>query len=266
MRRTPGPREHRWDPATGKLSAEAFDGVDAVVNLSGAGIGDRRWTAAYKRELRASRLDATTLLAETIAGLDPRPGVLLSGSAIGWYGDRGDEELTESSAPGSGFLAALCREWEAATAPAQRAGTRVAHLRTGVVLAAEGGALPRQLPLFKLGLGGRFGSGRQWQSWIALHDHVAAVAHLLTADVEGPVNLTAPHPVTNAEFTRILASVLRRPAVLPIPRFGPALLLGGELADALLYTGQRVLPGVLAESSFSFALPRLETALRGALT
>ena len=191
--------------------------------------------------------------------------MFLSGSAIGAYGARGDEELTEASALGTDFLADLCRQWEAATAPAAEAGVRVAHLRTGIVLSAAGGALKKQLPLFKLGLGGRFGSGRQWQSWISIDDEVAAIAHLLDADVEGPVNLTAPAPVTNREFTRRLADVLHRPAVLPIPSFGPKLLLGGELADALLFTGQRVLPAKLEASGYRFRHASLDAALRAVL-
>lgn len=260
-----GTDEISWDPVGGTLDPGALDGVGAVVNLSGAGIGDHRWTDAYKRELVQSRLAATGLLARTIAGSSTRPPVLLSGSAIGAYGARGDEELTEASALGTDFLADLCRQWEAATAPAAEAGVRVAHLRTGIVLSAAGGALKKQLPLFKLGLGGRFGSGRQWQSWISIDDEVAAIAHLLDADVEGPVNLTAPAPVTNREFTRRLADVLHRPAVLPIPSFGPKLLLGGELADALLFTGQRVLPAKLEASGYRFRHASLDAALRAVL-
>lgn len=261
-----GTGEITWDPAAGVLEPTALDGADAVVNLSGAGIGDRRWTDAYKRELLQSRLTATDLLARTIAASSARPGVFLSGSAIGAYGARGDEELTEASPLGNDFLADLCRQWEAATAPASAAGTRVAHLRTGIVLSPKGGALKKQLPLFKLGLGGRFGSGRQWQSWISIDDEVGAISHLLTAEVEGPVNLTAPAPVTNREFTKRLAEVLHRPALLPIPSFGPKLLLGGELADALLYTGQRVLPAKLQASGYRFEHASLDAALRAALT
>ena len=260
-----GTHEISWDPVGGTLDPGALDGVGAVVNLSGAGIGDHRWTDAYKRELVQSRLAATGLLARTIAGSSTRPPVFLSGSAIGAYGARGDEELTEASALGTDFLADLCRQWEAATAPAAEAGVRVAHLRTGIVLSAAGGALKKQLPLFKLGLGGRFGSGRQWQSWISIDDEVAAIAHLLDADVEGPVNLTAPAQVTNREFTRRLADVLHRPAVLPIPSFGPKLLLGGELADALLFTGQRVLPAKLEASGYRFRHASLDAALRAVL-
>jgi uncharacterized protein (TIGR01777 family) len=192
--------------------------------------------------------------------------VLLSGSAVGFYGDRGDEVLDETSPGGSGFLADVCREWEAATAPASAAGARVVRLRTGVVLTPKGGALKKLLPLFKLGIGGRFGKGTQWQSWISLTDEVGAIAHLLTADVEGPVNLTAPAPVTNAEFTRTLGSVLHRVAVVPVPKFGPSLVLGRELAESLLYDGQRVMPMVLAATEYVFAHPSLEPALRALLS
>lgn len=252
----------RWDPSNGTLPSAAIDGVDAVVNLAGAGIGDHRWTDDYRRQLVDSRLRTTELLAGAIATAERRPPVFLSGSAVGWYGDRGDEQLDETSAPGSGFLADLCVRWEAATEAASAAGTRVAHLRTGIVLSAAGGALRKQLPLFKVGLGGTFGSGRQWQSWIDIDDHVAAVEHLLTADVSGAVNLTAPNPVTNATFADVLGSVLRRPTFVPIPSFGPRLLLGRELADALLFTGQRVLPARLEASGFEFAHPDLAGALR----
>ena len=260
-----GPDQITWDPAAGQLDPAAIDGADAVVNLSGAGIGDRRWNDAYKRELVDSRLQTTGLLARTIAATDRKPSVFLSGSAIGWYGPRGDEELTESSSPGSTFLADLCVQWEAATEPASAAGVRTAHLRTGIVLTPAGGALKKQLPLFRFGLGGSFGNGRQWQSWISLDDEVGAIIHLLTADVEGPVNLTAPNPVTNKEFTKTLGKVLGRPTVLPIPSFGPKLLLGGELADALLFTGQRVLPSKLTASGYTFTHPTLEVALRALL-
>jgi uncharacterized protein (TIGR01777 family) len=262
VRRSPADGEIQWDPRAGTLDPHSLDGVDAVINLSGAGIGDKRWTREYKQELLDSRLSTTALLASTIATAERGPRVLLSGSAIGVYGPRDDEQLDESSAIGSGFLADLCRQWEDATGAADAAGARVAHLRTGIVLSPAGGALKKQLPLFKFGLGGKFGSGRQWQSWISLPDEVAAITHLLTADVHGPVNLTAPSPVTNAEFTRTLAAVLHRPAFLPIPSFGPKLLLGGELADNLLFTGQRVLPAMLQRSGFVFGHPTLETALR----
>ena len=262
VRSTPAAGEIGWDPDAGRLDANALRGIDAVVNLAGVGIGDHRWTDEYKRQIHDSRTRSTNLVAEAIAAIEDGPRVLLSASAIGIYGDRGDEHVDETSVLGNGFLVDVCRDWEASTAAAAASGARVAHLRTGIVLTPDGGALKKMLPLFKLGLGGRFGSGRQWQSWIAIDDHVAAVAHLLESDVAGPVNVTAPNPVDNRTFTATLASVLRRPAVVPVPRVGPAVLLGGELADNLLYTGQRVHPGVLLADGFSFAYPDLEPALR----
>lgn len=262
---TGGTDEIVWNPTAGTIDAERLEGVDAVVHLAGAGIGDRRWTDAYKRTLVESRTVGTDLIARTVAGMRRPPRVLLSGSAIGYYGARGDEELTEESAPGEGFLADLCVQWEAATKPAEEAGIRVAHLRTGIVLSRDGGALKKQLPLFKWGLGGRMGTGRQWQSWISIADEVGAIVHLLTADVSGGVNLTAPNPVTNTEFTKALASALRRPVFLPIPTFGPKLLLGGELAENLLFTGQRVLPAKLTGSGYTFKHTTIDAALRGAL-
>lgn len=266
VRRDPrGPDELRWDPSAGTITAGALDGAAAVINLSGAGINDHRWTDEYKRTLVESRTRTTELLATTIAAADQRPAVLLSGSAIGYYGDGGTEPLSEDAPPGDDFLADLCRQWEAATAAAEAAGVRTVHLRTGIVLTDRGGALKKQLPLFKLGLGGRFGDGRQWQSWISLADEVGAIIHLLDADVAGAVNLVAPHPVTNREFTSVLASVLRRPAVMPIPSFGPKLLLGSELAEALLYTSQRVQPTRLEASGYHFEHPTLEVALRAIL-
>jgi uncharacterized protein (TIGR01777 family) len=265
VRRAASGTDVQWDPAAGSLPAAAIDGADAVINLSGAGIGDHRWTDEYRRELLDSRLRSTELLATTIAGVDSKPAVFLSGSAIGWYGDRGDERLDEQSARGTGFLSDLCQQWEAATGAAESAGVRVAHLRTGIVLTPRGGALKKQLPLFKLGLGGKFGNGRQWQSWISLDDEVGAITHLLTSDVHGAVNLTAPTPVTNAEFTKVLGSVLHRPTVLPIPSFGPKLLLGGDLAEALLFTGQQVLPEVLTADGYAFRHATLDVALRALL-
>jgi uncharacterized protein (TIGR01777 family) len=247
------------------MTREAFQGIDAVVHLAGAGIGDKRWTDSYKMEILESRTRGTRLLAETMASLEVKPSVFLSGSAIGIYGVRDDEELTEQSSIGSGFLADVCRDWEAAAAPATQAGIRTVLLRTGIVLSPKGGALKKQLPLFKLGLGGKFGNGKQWQSWISITDEVNAIIHLLTSSVSGPVNLTAPQPVTNSDFTRTLASVVSRPAIVPIPSFGPKLLLGGELANALLFTGQRVVPSVLSNDGFQFAHPTLESALRALL-
>ena len=267
VRRTPAsPTEVQWDPARGQLNAKDLDGVNAVVHLAGAGIGDKRWSESYKREILESRTKSTELLAQRITEVENKPSVFLSGSAIGIYGPRGDEELSENATHGSTFLADVCERWESATGPAQAAGIRTAHLRTGIVLSTQGGALKKQLPLFKLGLGGRFAKGDQWQSWISITDEVRAITHLLTSSLEGPVNLTAPEPVTNGEFTRILASVVKRPALLPIPSFGPKLLLGGELADALLFTGQRVVPTALIRDGFAFTHSTLESALRDLLS
>ena len=257
--------EVQWNPTTGEMSPSAFDGVDAVVHLAGAGIGDKRWTDTYKMEILQSRTLGTALLADTMASLDKKPSVFLSGSAIGIYGVRDDTELGEDAAIGTGFLADVCRDWEAASASASAAGIRTVLLRTGIVLSPKGGALKKQLPLFKLGLGGKFGNGKQWQSWISITDEVNAIIHLLTSNLSGAVNLTAPNAVTNAEFTRVLASVVSRPAILPIPSFGPKLLLGGELADALLFTGQRVVPNALVADGFHFAHPTLDVALRALL-
>ena len=257
--------EVQWDPKSGTMAASAFDGVDAVVHLAGAGIGDKRWTNDYKMEILESRTNGTALLAKTMAGLANKPQVFISGSAIGIYGARADEELSESASIGSGFLADVCRDWEDAAAPASQAGIRTVLIRTGIVLSPDGGALKKQLPLFKLGLGGKFGNGKQWQSWISITDEVNAIVHLLTSSLSGPVNLTAPAPVTNSEFTRVLSKVVSRPAILPIPSFGPKLLLGAELADALLFTGQRVTPNALLADGFVFSHPTLDSALRALL-
>ena len=262
VRRPARAGEIRWDPSAGELPAADLEGVDAVVHLAGAGIGDKRWTAARKAEVLKSRTESTDLLARTLAALDRPPAVLLSGSAIGIYGARGDEELDETAPTGEGFLPDLCRAWEGATDPAAAAGVGVAHLRTGIVLSPSGGALAKQLPLFKFGLGGRFGSGRQWQSWISIDDEIGAIEHLLTAGVVGPVNLTAPTPVTNAEFTDVLAGVLHRPHLPLIPSFGPKLLFGDELVENVLLTGQRVIPAVLTKSGYVFRHPQLDLALR----
>jgi uncharacterized protein (TIGR01777 family) len=265
VRREATDEEVSWDPGAGGIDAEGIEGLDAVIHLAGAGIGDHRWTDAYKAEILTSRTRSTALLSSTLAKLQRPPKVFLSGSAIGYYGDRGDEELTESSGAGHGFLSDVCVQWEAAAAPASEAGVRTARLRTGIVLSAEGGALAKQLPLFRFALGGRFGRGKQWQSWIAMDDHVRAVEHLLTAEVAGPVNLTAPNPVTNADFAATLGHVMGRPALLPIPKFGPSLLLGSELAQSLLYDSARVLPAALTASSFEWSTPTLDDALHGIL-
>lgn len=268
VRREPraGRDEIRWDPAAGQIDAPSLEGVGGVINLAGAGIGDKRWNDDYRRLLVTSRTDGTRLLATTLAALQTPPSVLLSGSAIGWYGDRGDEVLTEASPVGRGFLPDLCVEWEAAAAPATEAGIRTAFLRTGIVLTAKGGALGKLLPLFRFGLGGKMGSGRQHMSWITLADEVGAIVHLLTRTASGPVNLTAPNPVTNAELTRALASVLHRPALVPVPPFGPKLLLGSEMAQNLLFDSQRVLPEVLKADGYDFTHAEIEAGLRWAVS
>ena len=263
VRRPPaGPHEVGWDPSTATVDRAGLEGHDAVVHLAGASLGDHRWTNSYKARILDSRMAGTSLLAETLASLDHPPAVLASGSAVGYYGDRGDEELNEQSAPGTGFLAEVVRAWEAAAAPASRAGIRVALLRSGVVQAPEGGALKRLLLPFRLGIGGRIGSGRQWLSWVAVDDEVGAIRHVLTtASVEGPVNVTSPNPVTNAEYTRVLGRVLHRPTRLPTPTPALRLLLGRELVSEMLLGSQRVLPAVLQSSGYAFAQPTLEEAL-----
>ncbi len=250
----------RWDPEKGKIDAAALEGIDAVVHLAGAPIGDRRWTSARKALLHDSRTKGTTLIAQSIAAAKRPPTTFLSGSAVGFYGDTGDTPTDESGRPGSDYLARLCIDWEAATTAASDAGVRTVLLRSGVVLAGEGGALARQLPFFKLGLGGRSGSGRQYQSWISLDDETAAIEWLLTSDHRGPVNLTAPEPVTNAVFASTLGLVLHRPTTV-IPMAGPRLLFGRELADTLLLTSQRVVPHALLTGDFRFRHASLDDAL-----
>ena len=266
VRRSAAAGQIMWDPKSGRLDPASLEGCDAVIHLSGAGIGDKRWSDAYRKEILDSRTATTSLLANTIASLQRKPSVFLSGSAIGIYGARGDEQLTETSEHGTGFLADVCEQWEAAAKPAIDAGVRTVFLRTGIVLSPKGGALKKLLPLFRLGVGGKFGNGKQWQSWISMDDEVASIIHLLTANVSGAVNLTAPQPVTNAEFTKVLARVVKRPAIVPVPTFAPKILLGGELADALLFTGQRVMPQALTASGYVFKHSTLESALRSLLT
>lgn len=265
VRRPASTNEVSWNPVKNQLNPADIEGVDSVIHLSGAGIGDKRWTKSYKKEILESRTLSTNLLARTIASLNRKPTAFLSGSAIGIYGARDDTVLNETSTLGTSFLADVCKQWESAATPAVQSGIRTVFLRTGIVLTPKGGALKKQLPLFKLGLGGKFAGGKQWQSWITLDDEVRAIEFLLTAPVSGAVNLTAPNPATNAEFTSILARVLHRPALLSIPSFGPKLLLGSELADSLLFTGQRVLPSVLTSNGFSFTHAHLEEALRSLL-
>ena len=255
-----------WDPIAGTIDSHKLEGVDAIIHLAGAGIGDKRWTPEYKQEILDSRVKGTRLIAEAIASMNTRPSVFLSGSAIGIYGSRGDEVLDETSSVADDFLAKVCVDWEAAAQPAIDASVRTVFLRTGIVLSKNGGALKKQLPIFKLGLGGTFGSGKQWQSWISIDDEVGAIVHLLSSSVSGPVNLTAPNPVTSKEFTRTLGRVLKRPAFAKIPSFGPKALLGSELVQNLLLNGQRVTPNVLQKDGYTFAHPELEVALRALLS
>ena len=267
VRRPPQrPGEVRWDPhrADAGIAVGALDGVDAVVNLSGAPIAGGRWTATRKQVLRASRIQSTTALVSALARAQRPPSVLLSGSAVGWYGATGDREVDESAPSGTGFLADLARDWEAAAEPARQSGLRVATLRSGIVLSRRGGMLGPLLPAFRLGLGARIGDGGQYISWISVTDHVAAVRFLLDhADIDGPVNLTAPAPVTNEEFTAGLAGALRRPALLRIP--APLVRAGlGELSGELLGS-QRVLPGRLLAAGFAFRHPDLASALKAEL-
>jgi uncharacterized protein (TIGR01777 family) len=263
VRDRPEPSEPRWDPAKGEIDAGALEGADAVVHLAGVGIGDRRWSEDHKRAVLDSRVQGTTLVAKTLASLSQRPPVLVSASAMGYYGDRGDEVLTEGAGPGTGFLTEVCVQWEAATVAAEDAGVRVVHLRTGLVLSPAGGALKQMLLPFRLGAGGRIGSGRQWWSWISIGDEVGAILHLLGNEtVRGPVNLTAPNPVTNAEFTKTLGRVLGRPTLLPTPTLALKALFGGDAVDEMFLGGQRVVPEKLLVSGYQFRHPTLDPTLR----
>jgi uncharacterized protein (TIGR01777 family) len=259
------PRAARWDPAAGTIEAGALTGVEAVVHLAGAGIGDRRWSAARKREILESRTRGTRLVARTIVALDPPPTVLVSASAVGYYGDRGDEVLTEASPPGDDFVAEVVQAWEASTEPAVDAGMRTIWLRTAPVLAREGGLLPRMALPFRLFVGGRLGSGRQWMSWITLEDTVRAIRLVLDGDLAGPVNVTSPHPVTNAEMSRAIGRVLHRPSAIPVPAPVLRLVLGREMADTVVLTSQRVHPGVLTGVGFAYSHPDIATALEATL-
>ncbi len=251
-----------WDSAQGVKDLPRLEGVGAVAHLAGENIAAGRWTAARKEEIRRSRVEGTRRLCESLARLSRRPKALVSASAIGFYGNRGDEILKEDSAPGSDFLAQVCREWEAATEPASGAGIRVVYLRFGMILSPAGGALKKMLLPFKLGAGGRIGSGAQFMSWVAIDDAVCAIHHaIVTESLLGAVNAVAPRPVTNAEYTRTLARVLSRPAIAPMPAFA-ARLAFGEMADALLLASQRVMPTRLQASGYKFRYPELEGALR----
>lgn len=258
-----GADELGWDPDAGTIDAAGLEGIGGVVHLAGAGIGDKRWSDARKRVILESRTKGTGLLARTLARLTRPPSVLVSASAVGYYGNRGEEPLDEHSAPGNDFVAGVCVQWEAATAPAAEAGIRVVTTRSGIILGREGGVLPRMLLPFRLGLGGRIATGRQYLSWISIDDEVGAMRHALTEDgVAGPVNLAGPAPVTNAEFTKTLGRVLRRPTAIPTPLLPLRLRYGSELVQHLLVDGQRVLPRQLEQTGYGFAHRTLEEALR----
>lgn len=252
----------QWDGAS--LAPSQVEDLDAVVHLAGAGVADHRWTTAWKDQVRSSRLRGTTAVSAAVAAARP-DAVLLSASAVGYYGDTGDRLTDETGPSGEGYLARICREWEASTAAAEQAGARVAHLRTGIVLSAAGGSLKLQLPIFRAGAGAPLGTGRQYVPWITLTDEVRAIQHLLTADVSGPVNLVAPAPVTNREFTKVLGHVLHRPT---LPVAAPAFVLRaalGQFADEGVLIGQRLVPAVLQRSGFAFTSTDLEAGLRASL-
>jgi uncharacterized protein len=261
-REASAPDEISWDPATGRgPDVERLRGVDAAINLAGAGLGDHRWSAAYKKEILDSRTSSTRLLAEALAGLERKPAVLLSGSAIGIYGETGDRFVDEDAPLATDFAATVAREWEEAAVAASDAGIRTVFLRTGIVLSTKGGALGKVLPLFKAGVGGRLGSGRQYISWIARPDHIAAMRFLLDAhEISGPVNLTAPNPVTNREYTKAIATAVHRPALFPAPSLALKAVLG-EFAGNVV-GGQRVLPKRLGEAGFEFGYSDIGPALR----
>jgi uncharacterized protein (TIGR01777 family) len=256
------PSDVAWDPAASRIDAAGLGRYDAVIHLAGENIAAGRWSEARKKAIRRSRVDGTLLLTRALAKLERRPRTFVCASAIGYYGDRGDEILKETSPRGRGFLPAVCVAWESAAEPAEEAGLRVVHLRFGIILSKNGGALARMLLPFRLGLGGPVGDGRQYMSWITLDDAVGAILHALdSADIAGPVNAVSPSPVTNREFGRALGRVLRRPAVAPLPAFA-ARLAFGEMADALLLASARVVPGVLQATGYPFRHPNLEPALR----
>lgn len=266
VRSTPGPTDVLWNIDEGTIESDKLEGVDAVVHLAGAGIGDKRWTPERKKVILESRVQGTNLLAKTLANLENRPSTLLIGSAIGIYGDKGDEELTEENEPGSGFLAQVVVQWEAAAQPAIEAGIRTVFARSGIVLSLDGGALKEQLLPFKLGIGGRFGDGSHYWSWISIDDQVNAMLYLIDNDqISGPVNVTSPNPVTNAEYTKSLGGALGRPTFLPTPRFAVNIRLGSELAEEFLYKSTRGVPKVLSDSGFTFAHPTIDSAFEALL-
>ncbi|HTU32943.1 MAG TPA: TIGR01777 family oxidoreductase [Candidatus Acidoferrum sp.] len=256
----------RWDPASGFVDVEGIEGTDVIVHLGGAGIGDARWSEARKKVLRQSRVSSTRILVDAVARLRRKARIFLAASAVGYYGDRGDEVLSESSSNGAGFLAALARDWEAESLRAESAGLRVVLLRFGMILSAKGGALPSMTTPFKLGVGGRLGNGRQWVSWIALEDVVGVIRTVLADEgLSGPVNVVSPAPVRNSEFTNTLARVLHRPAIFPVPALALRLAFG-EMANELLLASQRAEPAKLTERGYEFRVPDLERTLRLSLS
>lgn len=259
-------REIYWKPSAGEIDSDGLIGVDATVHLGGVGIADHRWTDEFKKKIRDSRMQSTRLLCETLAALPSKPRVHVNASAIGYYGVRGDERIDETSPGGSGFLADVCRDWEAATQPAWEAGIRVCQMRIGVVISSEGGALAKMLTPFRMGAGGVLGSGDQYMSWVALTDVVSAIQFALDHDpMHGAVNATAPNPVTNREFTQTLGELLHRPTVLRTPAFAVRLAAGREMADEMLLGGARIYPTRLTGEGFSFACPDIRSALKAAL-
>lgn len=262
-RRPPEEGDVQWDPDASVLDGAALEGVDAVVHLAGESIAGGRWTAEKRERILQSRRRGTALLASTLANLNRPPRVLVSASAIGYYGDRGDEVLSDDAGPGEGFLPSVCLAWEQAADPARAAGIRVVHPRIGIVQDPDAGALQRSLPLFRLGLGGRFGSGRQWWSWVSRDDLLGILRHAIVAEsLSGAVNATAPEPVTNAAYTKALGAAVGRPALFPIPKLGPALILGKDLTEDLLFTSARALPEAVRASGYAFTHPEVGPALR----
>ncbi len=250
-----------WDPEAGTINASELEGVDAVVHLAGESVA-QRWNDVTKNKIRDSRIKGTRTIAECVAKLSRKPQVLVCASAIGYYGDRGSEPLTEESMPGTGFLAGVCREWEDSASPAAAGGVRIVNLRFGVIISKSGGALAKMLPIFQLGAGGNLGSGNQYMSWIDIEDAVRAIDFAINTNaLAGPVNVVGPKPCTNAEFTSTLGKVLHRPTFLPVPSFGPRLLFG-EMADEMLFSGAKVLPSKLEKNGFKFQYGDLESALR----
>ena len=255
-----------WNPSEGLIESQGLDGIDAIIHLAGESIGNRRWSKRQKTEIYSSRIKGTELLSKTLSELDSPPAIFLSGSATGFYGDCGSSQIDEKSPKGNGFLAEVAADWETATTLAEEAGIKVTHLRTGIVLDPESGMLKKILPLFKLGLGGKLGNGNQYWSWISLEDEVRLIGWLLSADIQGPVNLTAPEPVSNAQFTKALGSALGKPTAIAVPKFGPMLLAGRELAQELIFTSTRALPSVSINAGFQFKHPSIDIALNGILT